>query len=138
VQEQAHEDANIIFGASIDETLGENVKVTVIATGFDAAEREAALEAQAHAPRQTLIPQNVPASPSRSSFAPPVPSSHMRPAIDAAAVPASRRPAHAHEVRTQAAAASHARPAVRERPAQDAFPNLEHDWDIPAFQRKQR
>ena len=35
VQEQAHEDANIIFGASIDETLGENVKVTVIATGFD-------------------------------------------------------------------------------------------------------
>ena len=40
VQEQAHEDANIIFGASIDETLGENVKVTVIATGFDAAERE--------------------------------------------------------------------------------------------------
>src|ERR1019366_1907240 len=28
VQEQAHEDANIIFGASIDETLGENVKVT--------------------------------------------------------------------------------------------------------------
>ena len=37
VQEQAHEDANIIFGASIDETLGENVKVTVIATGFDAS-----------------------------------------------------------------------------------------------------
>ncbi|HEY2370022.1 MAG TPA: cell division protein FtsZ, partial [Polyangiaceae bacterium] len=36
VQEQAHEDANIIFGASIDESLGENVKVTVIATGFDA------------------------------------------------------------------------------------------------------
>src|SRR5262249_17998318 len=39
VQEQAHEDANIIFGASIDESLGENVKVTVIATGFDAIQR---------------------------------------------------------------------------------------------------
>jgi cell division protein FtsZ len=39
VQEQAHEDANIIFGASIDEGLGENVKVTVIATGFESAER---------------------------------------------------------------------------------------------------
>src|SRR5271163_233508 len=71
VQEQAHEDANIIFGASIDETLGENVKVTVIATGFDTAERELAMEAHAHAPRQTLIPQNVPVAQPRSSFAPP-------------------------------------------------------------------
>src|ERR1700734_2573052 len=44
VQEQAHEDANIIFGASIDESLGENVKVTVIATGFDAVEQEFALQ----------------------------------------------------------------------------------------------
>src|SRR6201999_1215536 len=41
VQEQAHEDANIIFGASIDESLGENVKVTVIATGFEAADHAA-------------------------------------------------------------------------------------------------
>src|SRR5205814_9672823 len=35
VQEQAHEDANIIFGATIDETIGDAIKVTVIATGFD-------------------------------------------------------------------------------------------------------
>src|SRR3984885_5405798 len=35
VQEQAHEDANIIFGATVDETMGEAIKVTVIATGFD-------------------------------------------------------------------------------------------------------
>ena len=48
VQEQAHEDANIIFGASIDETLGENVKVTVIATGFD-GESDAAVEAAGRA-----------------------------------------------------------------------------------------
>src|SRR5450432_2522862 len=60
VQEQAHEDANIIFGASIDETLGENVKVTVIATGFDAAEREHAMEVPAQ--RQTLVPQTVPSA----------------------------------------------------------------------------
>lgn len=30
----AHEDANIIFGAVIDDTLGDEVKVTVIAAGF--------------------------------------------------------------------------------------------------------
>src|SRR6187200_3324895 len=35
VQEQAHEDANIIFGAAVDENMGEMIKVTVIATGFD-------------------------------------------------------------------------------------------------------
>ncbi|MDY6862583.1 MAG: cell division protein FtsZ, partial [Thermodesulfobacteriota bacterium] len=34
IQERAHEDANIIFGARIDENLGEEIKVTVIATGF--------------------------------------------------------------------------------------------------------
>ncbi len=31
----AHPEANIIFGAVIDDTLGEEIKVTVIATGFD-------------------------------------------------------------------------------------------------------
>ena len=35
IQEAAHEDANIIFGAVIDETLGDTIRVTVIATGFD-------------------------------------------------------------------------------------------------------
>ena len=34
VQDAAHEDANIIFGTVMDETLGSAVRVTVIATGF--------------------------------------------------------------------------------------------------------
>lgn len=34
ITEAAHPDAEIIFGAVIDETMGENVSVTVIATGF--------------------------------------------------------------------------------------------------------
>jgi cell division protein FtsZ len=34
IQSAAHEDANIIFGAVLDENMGEEVKVTVIATGF--------------------------------------------------------------------------------------------------------
>ncbi len=37
IQEAAHEDANIIFGAVIDPTLVGKVKITVIATGFDLA-----------------------------------------------------------------------------------------------------
>jgi cell division protein FtsZ len=34
IQSAAHEDANIIFGAVLDETMGDEVKITVIATGF--------------------------------------------------------------------------------------------------------
>ena len=34
IQEEAHEDANIIFGAVIDESLTDEIRITVIATGF--------------------------------------------------------------------------------------------------------
>jgi cell division protein FtsZ len=34
IQSAAHEDANIIFGAVLDESMGDEVKITVIATGF--------------------------------------------------------------------------------------------------------
>ncbi|MDT5091456.1 MAG: cell division protein FtsZ [Mycobacterium sp.] len=37
VQEAAHPDANIIFGTVIDDSLGDEVRVTVIAAGFDAS-----------------------------------------------------------------------------------------------------
>jgi cell division protein FtsZ len=37
IQEAAHEEANIIFGAVIDESMSETIRVTVIATGFDQA-----------------------------------------------------------------------------------------------------
>jgi cell division protein FtsZ len=34
IQEEADQDANIIFGAVIDESMGDEVRITVIATGF--------------------------------------------------------------------------------------------------------
>jgi len=37
IQEAAHEDANIIFGAVVDPKMKGKVKITVIATGFDRA-----------------------------------------------------------------------------------------------------
>jgi cell division protein FtsZ len=37
IQEEADEDANIIFGAVIDESMGDEVRITVIATGFGEA-----------------------------------------------------------------------------------------------------
>ena len=42
VKEAAHPEANIIFGTVIDDTLGDEVRVTVIAAGFDSGEPHAA------------------------------------------------------------------------------------------------
>jgi cell division protein FtsZ len=40
IQEEAHEDANIIFGAVIDENIADEIRITVIATGFGAVKEE--------------------------------------------------------------------------------------------------
>ena len=70
VQQEAHEDANIIFGLVTDMDMGDVVKVTVIATGFDQdteiREQPAVQQAVARQSRPTL-PMKVPA---RRSVAP--------------------------------------------------------------------
>jgi cell division protein FtsZ len=43
IRETAHPEANIIFGAVIDETLGDEVRITVVATGFDMGAPDARL-----------------------------------------------------------------------------------------------
>jgi cell division protein FtsZ len=40
IQEEAHDDANIIFGAVIDESMTDELRITVIATGFGEAREE--------------------------------------------------------------------------------------------------
>ena len=57
IQNAAHEEANIIFGAVLDENMKDEVKVTVIATGFRKEmpeRRERMLNAVLH---QTLVPR---------------------------------------------------------------------------------
>jgi len=52
IQEAAHEDANIIFGAVVDPKMKGKVKITVIATGFD---RPSATQAPAATASQTPV-----------------------------------------------------------------------------------
>ena len=54
IQSAAHEDANIIFGAVLDESMGDEVKITVIATGFKQQEQ---LNAQGAAADWALNPE---------------------------------------------------------------------------------
>ena len=137
IQEQAHEDANIIFGASIDETLGDSVKVTVIATGFETAESVIPLETEARAPRsapQTMSSRNLFGSQAPAREVPPAPPSVRQ-----------ARPAPAQQVEapraTFAPLSQSARPAARASAAASerssgAFPIFDGDWDVPTFQRK--
>ncbi|TEU06867.1 MAG: cell division protein FtsZ [Candidatus Aminicenantes bacterium] len=57
IHNQAHPEANIIFGTVIDEGLKEMVKVTVIATGFDLASR---IEAEAQEDFPPMEPKTPP------------------------------------------------------------------------------
>src|SRR5690606_6335524 len=57
VQEAVHPEANIIFGAVIDDTLGDEVRVTVIAAGFDGGEPVRRPEQQR---RESFVPADVP------------------------------------------------------------------------------
>ncbi len=51
IQKAAHENANIIFGAVMDEAMKEQVKITVIAAGFREAARKAAHQKPAYLPK---------------------------------------------------------------------------------------
>ena len=74
VADAAHPDANIIFGAVIDDALGDEVRVTVIAAGFDGgAPRARAVEprrAQVREPRSDAPAEERRPS-SRASTSPP-------------------------------------------------------------------
>jgi cell division protein FtsZ len=68
IREAADEDANIIFGAVIDESLRDEMKITVIATGFDKESADSGQiahnAAQAAPPRYTQRPGDDLARPS--------------------------------------------------------------------------
>lgn len=122
IQEMAHEDANIIFGASIDDSLGESVKVTVIATGFDVLEERAPVSAPVARP--TFLRDSAPAPAMRQSAPPSSRDLYL------GQVSQPRRPAYAQEQVQQRVAPA---PAVQRG---YSLPSQEHEWDVPAFQRR--
>ncbi|HEV7726060.1 MAG TPA: cell division protein FtsZ [Modestobacter sp.] len=73
VSDAAHPDANIIFGAVIDDALGDEVRVTVIAAGFDSGKPGNRRDGQPSA-----VTAAAPAAPVAAQAAPPV-----RPAMPA-------------------------------------------------------
>ena len=63
VQEKAHLDANIIIGALFDESLGDELRVTVIATGINSADEAAAAKPLMTLRRKPKAVEEEPAEP---------------------------------------------------------------------------
>lgn len=70
IEKAAARDANIIFGASIKEELEDEIRITVIATGFDDGEAEAEAQAQAEAEAQARAAAENAANAAQQSAAP--------------------------------------------------------------------
>jgi cell division protein FtsZ len=123
IKESAHPECNLIFGAQIDENMGDEVRITVIATGFEQSRVARKMDAQA-AFRQQQPVQRPTAQPPQAQQQPPTP----RPAQPA-------QPAQPENIppQEQRPAAPPPRP-----PQPDARVYEEDDIEIPTFLRKRR
>ena len=111
VQEAAHPEANIIFGTVIDDSLGDEVRVTVIAAGFEAGGpthkklEPTAFRSPDRRPSSGLIAPGVSGSTASNGSgrswgpAPSAPSDHPAPAPSPAASPAAERPRVTRRIR---------------------------------------
>jgi cell division protein FtsZ len=127
VQEAAHIEANIIFGTVIDDSLGDEVRVTVIAAGFDSGAPTRRVDAPVT--RSTIgssrageIGQSTPRAgdfPARTPDPVPPPT------------PVSRGPAPSYEPRPAAEPTGVSRNHI-EPPDEDS----DDDVDVPSFMRR--
>jgi cell division protein FtsZ len=138
IQEAAHEDANIIFGAVVDPTLKERVKITVIATGFDEKHRAHAAAAATMNPTPVdLQSYTSQLAATRIPAGPPPPDPAMQPRLTIARRPALDLPFTSP--RPPAPAASAVGGAADMPPeSSDDSPDFELnlDLDVPAFLRR--
>ncbi len=100
IQNAAHEDANIIFGAVQDETMGDEVKITVIATGFkhqEMPQRRERMLAEATLPTMRY---DVPIQPRVMAQRPETPHFGSEPASESSVLPTSPATESGKEVAT--------------------------------------
>ncbi|GAA2014251.1 cell division protein FtsZ [Nakamurella flavida] len=151
VQESAHEEANIIFGTVIDDSLGDEVRVTVIAAGFDStpqilpptvdhrtarqpapapapqaspyqsAQPSQSAPSYASAPRQASAPPQQPAAPAYEAPRAPAPSYSQQP--PAPAYPPAQTPPQQQSVGSRYG-------STRQVPVD------EDDVDVPSFMKR--
>lgn len=132
IKETSHPEVNLIFGAVVDENMREQIRITVIATGF---ERPSSINPRPVAKanttsRPTVIQQanrsSVPAEPQPRQYQPPVqPQPQQQP-------PAPRQE---QQPRPAPPPAPPVQPPQRQQDANNS-PYDDNDLDIPTFLRK--
>jgi len=136
IQGAAHEDANIIFGAVLDEKMKDAVKITVIATGFREAEMRRPRHHESYDP--VIISREVSrqVSRQRDHFDEPEPVAEPEPVF----VPEPRFELNPAAVAFQESApvsASHGAEVISLDAMGSGAPNYQvEDLDVPAFLRK--
>jgi cell division protein FtsZ len=149
IQEEAHEDANIIFGAVIDEKISDEIHVTVIATGFgdrDFSMRHtpsyASVSApQSHAPISAQssyapIPAPPAYSPSGTPVTAPVMTSPTRPMEDPVQRPLIAPAVHHHQPAAVPSIPPHVTSYGGKPVRRLGLIVDENSLDIPAFKRR--
>jgi cell division protein FtsZ len=127
IQSAAHEEANIIFGAVLDEKMKEEVKITVIATGFRTLEK--------NEQRVSAAAAAISGSRTAAAFTPTRPTP-LPTASGAASHHAATHAAPAAALQRTPAAPSRETPSL-EKVKSSVAGNFEHDdLDVPAFIRK--
>jgi cell division protein FtsZ len=132
VQEAAHPEANIIFGAVIDDALGDEVRVTVIAAGFDGGAPTRRADDRALGTIQGRpLPAGAPpsATPVQNGSQSPFPGSSPEPATSGSAtsgLPAAGGNGSAGSAETEPDGPRHAVPATEDAPV-----TTEHESSSP-------
>ena len=135
VQEAAHPEANVIFGTVIDDALGDEVRVTVIAAGFDGGEPTPREDASAQTGQQAAGEQTA-GGHLGAGFGGPSRPSVQRPAQQGGTQPAPQR--QQAQRPPQQAAQQRPAPQKRQQPAgqkpqgQQAG-QRQADLDVPDF-----
>ena len=68
IKDSAHPECNLIFGAHIDESMGDEIHITVIATGFERSRLEASMKEAGTLPIRAPAPLPQPPSPQRQIY----------------------------------------------------------------------
>ncbi|HEY3306454.1 MAG TPA: cell division protein FtsZ [Candidatus Binatia bacterium] len=116
IQEEAHDDANIIFGAVIDERMKDEIRVTVIATGFGEKEERR----HQHQPLGSLAAANAAGNRGKKIV-------HLGTIVDDLEAPTWQRKKGGEE----------SEPAPVERAAVQFSKEDDDHFDIPTFLRRQ-
>lgn len=135
VYDSVHEEVHLIFGAIIDESLGENIKVTVVAADFEEVRNESK-----SGPTFTLATNVEEVSQKQDLTEPSLPihniASNKTPDILSSPLPSPSIPPHPHRITVRGAERILSKD-LEEFELPRELLQYDHPLDIPAFMRRQ-